>query len=90
MSIGIQVKTILFSLIYGVIFSFVIDLNYKYISGKGFISFLLTFSLVLDFTLLFFIGLKYINYGVFHYIEVLCIVLGFLLENIFTLFFKKN
>lgn len=82
MSIDIQFKTILFSLIYGFVFSFVIGLNYKYICGKGLLSFILSFMLVFVFSLMFFIGLKYINYGVFHYHEVLSIIIGFLLENL--------
>ena len=82
MSIVIQVKTIMFSLIYGFVFSFFIGLNYKYIIGKGILSFLLTFFLVLVFTLLYFIVLKYINYGIFHFYEVLLIILGFILENL--------
>lgn len=82
MSIDIQIKTIFFSLIYGFVFSLVVGLNYKYISGKKLVSFILTFMLVLVFTLLFFIVLKRINYGVFHYYEILSILLGFLLENL--------
>jgi len=90
MSIDIQIKTILFSLIYGFVFSFVIGLNYKYICGKGLFSFILSFMLVLVFTLIFFIGLKYINYGVFHCHEVLAIIIGFLLENLMYSFVEKK
>ena len=82
MSIDIQVKTILFSLVFGFVFSFVIGLNYKYISSRGVLNFVLTFMLVLVFVLLFFIGLRFINFGIFHYYEILSIIIGFLLENL--------
>lgn len=82
MSIIVQIKTILFSIFFGVLFSFVVGLNYKYIVGKGIFSFVLSFMLVLVMTLFYFIILRYINFGVFHYIELLSIIFGFIVENL--------
>ena len=82
MGIILQFKTIIFSIVFGFVFSFFIGLNYKYIVGdKKIFSFILSFLLVLVFTLLYFIILKYINYAIFHYYEILSIIFGFLLEN---------
>ena len=83
MSIIIQIKTIIFSIIFGVFFSIALRFNYKYIVGsKKLFSAILTFLFVLVFTLLYFIILKYINYGIFHQYEILCIIIGFLVENL--------
>lgn len=91
MSIIVQIKTILFSILFGIIFSVVIGLNYKYICGtKKILSFILTFMLVLVFTLLYFICLKYINFGIFHYYEILSIIFGFIVENLFYRIVEKK
>lgn len=83
MSIDIQIKTILFSFVFGFIFSICLNFNYKYIIGKKkVLSPILTFLFVLVFTLLYFIILKNINYGIFHVYEIFCIFFGFLFENL--------
>jgi len=69
-------------MLFGMFFSFVVGFNYKYIICKGFFSLILTFMLVLVMTLLYFIMLRYINFGIFHYIEILSIIFGFFIENI--------
>jgi len=91
MDIIVQIKTIIFSLFYGVFFSFFLGLNYKYITGsRKFFGFILTFMFIIVNVLLYFIVLRKINYGVFHYYEILSIIFGFILENlIYHLVYKK-
>ena len=83
MSINIQIKTILFSAFFGIVFSLFLGFNYKYIVGmRKLLSPILTLLFVLVFTLLYFICLNHINYGVFHIYEIFCIIFGFLFENL--------
>lgn len=90
MSIVVQVKTIVFSFVFGMFFSFVVGLNYKYIIKGGFFSFVLTFMLILVLTLLYFIVLRYINFGVFNYYEILSIIVGFLFEILVSRYVEKK
>ena len=63
MDIIVQLKTILFSIVFGVLFSISLRFNYKYIIGsRRLLSFILTFLFVIVFTLLYFIGLRFINF----------------------------
>lgn len=82
MDITIQIKTILFSIIFGIIFSAVIDINYKFLIKNKIINILITFILITAFVLVYFILLRHINYGIFHPYEVLCITIGFILEKL--------
>ena len=91
MDIDIQIKIILFSLVFGFIFSFFLRFNYKYIVGcKKFLSFILSFLFVLVSSLLYFIILKKINFGIFHQYEILCIVIGFFFENLVVCMVEKK
>lgn len=89
MNIVLQIKTIVFSFLYGVFFSIMLGFNYKYIVGsRKLFSFFLSFLFVLVNVLLYFIILKKINFGVFHYYEILFIILGFVFENVLFKFLK--
>lgn len=97
MDIIVQVKTILFSIAFGIVFSIALRFNYKYIIGnRKILSFILTLLFVFVFTLLYFIILRYINYGIFNYYEIISIVIGFIFESVvekklkkwYTLFYK--
>ena len=63
MSLIVQIKTILFSFLYGVFFHFILDINYKYITRKGFFS--------IFFTLLF-IVINVFVYCLFTNVETFC------------------
>jgi len=88
MDIIVQIKTIIFSIVFGFVFSLFLHFNYKYIVGGKLLSFIFTFLFVLVFTFLFFIGLQYINNGVFHFYEIVCIAIGFTLESL--IFIEKK
>ena len=90
MDIFIQFKTIIFSFIYGVFFSFFLNINYKYMIENRVLSFIFSTLFVIVNVLIYFIILKKINYGIFHPYEVLCIVIGFIVENFLNhLVYKK-
>lgn len=82
MSLKVQIITLLYSFIYGIVFSILLNLNYKFIyEGKRIFKIIITFIFILDSMLLYFLILKKINYGILHIYEFLAIILGFILEN---------
>lgn len=80
--LDIQIKSIIYSFIYGIFFSFLLNLNYKFIFySKGIIKITINFLFILDNTLLYFIILRYINNGILHYYFIISLFLGFLCVN---------
>lgn len=90
MSIDVQFKTILFSFVFGFLFSLLLGFNYKFMTGHKLYSFFISFFFVVVNVLLYFIFLRKINGGIYHNYEVFCIVLGFFMENLlFSLVYKR-
>lgn len=85
MNIYLQIKTIIFSFIFGFGLSFVISLFYKFIySNNKFVQIIFSLLLVLLFTLLYFLLLKKINNAIFHVYEILSLIWGYGLELFIT------
>lgn len=82
MRITTQIKTIIFSLIFGVLFSKLIEINYKYLTKNKITNILITFIFIITCILIYFILLKKINNGIFHPYEILSIIIGFIIQNI--------
>ena len=82
MHITTQIKTIIFSIIYGIIFSCLIDVNHKYLTKTKIINIIITFIFIIISVLIYFILLKNINNGIFNNYEIICIILGFIIENL--------
>ena len=94
--LDIQIKSIVFSFLYGMFFSFLLNLNYKFIYySKGILKILINIFFVVDNVLLYFIILRYINNGIVHFYFLLSLVIGYFsvnkvssrLRNIFNLRF---
>lgn len=96
MSLEIQIQTLAFSLIYGMFFSLIMNLNYKYIfNSKLYYKVIINLLFVIGMVLLYFILLRKINNGIFHSYFIIMIILGFFIGNYKTkvlrkLFFKKD
>ena len=91
MNIFVQIKTIIFSFIYGMFFCFFLGLNYKYIIGdRFFLKVILTFMFVVVNVLLYFIILKKINFGIFHIYEIIAIITGFLFYNLICFYVESK
>jgi hypothetical protein len=87
MELDIQIKSLIFSFIYGIFFSFVLNLNYKYVyKSKGIYKIVINALFIIDNVLLYFLILKKINSGIIHFYFILMIILGFIL---FHTKFKK-
>lgn len=80
--LDIQVKSIIFSFIYGGIFSLLLTLNYKFLYNyNGIKKFLINIFFIIDNVLLYFIILNYINNGIVHLYFLISILIGFLTVN---------
>ena len=83
--LNIQIKSIIYSFIYGCIFSLLLNINYKYIYySKGIKKILINVFFIIDNVLLYFLILRYINNGIFHFYFLLSIILGFIFVNYMT------
>ena len=80
--LDIQIKSIIFSFLYGIFFSFVTNLNYKHIYySKGILRIITNILFIFDNVLIYFILLRYINDGILHYYFLLSLVIGFASVN---------
>lgn len=85
MTLNIQIHSLIFSFVFGIFFSLFINLNHKIIYNSHLIIKLIGTTLVIFSSVLaYFIMLLYINNGTFHPYELLMIVLGFYIEDIFS------
>lgn len=79
MALEVQIQSLIFSFVYGLFFSFTINLNYKYLFlGKVYWRIMINFLFLLDHTFLYFILLRLINHGVLHFYFFLMLLFGFL------------
>lgn len=79
----LQIASLLFSLVFGFIFSIMIEINYKFVKNHNkVIEFILTFLIVIISTLMYFIIIKYINNAYIHPYFILMIIIGCILEEI--------
>ena len=79
----IQIKLIVFSFIFGFIFSHVLEIfnsiAFKY---SNIIKFLFSFILISFCTFIYFIGINKIGYAIFHIYSILSIACGFIFYDI--------
>ncbi len=82
MDLKIQIATLLVSFLYGVAFSFLVSVNYKYLYQKNiFFRILFTFMFIFANVLIYFILLKKINQAILHPYSLGMILVGFCLEH---------
>ena len=91
MSLQIQIQTLLFSFFFGIGFSACLTFSYKLIyHEKKRYKITFTFLLVIGSILLYFIGIRKVNNGIFHPYSALTIIVGFCFEHfIHTFLFNK-
>ena len=82
MALSIQLKVLITSFVYGILFSYVVKMQYKLLfKGKLWYKILVNFLFVIDNCLLYFIILKTINNGIFHIYFFFLLILGYLFGN---------
>lgn len=90
MSLIIQIRLIIFSFLFGMIFGLENDINHKLLNCSNLIiKVVFTAFYILVNSLLYFAIIKKINYATIHYYSFLCIILGVLLENFIVNKYKK-
>ena len=82
MRLDMQIKSLIISFLYGIIISYLIKVNYKYLFSKKIVLKIIVTSLfVLDLFLAYFLILKMVNNGIFHlYFFIVCLI-GYMLGN---------
>lgn len=91
MPLQIQIQTLLFSFFFGIYFSACLTFNYKLIyHEKKRYQLTSTFLFVIGGILLYFIGIRKVNEGIFHPYSALVIILGFCLEHFLHTFLYKK
>ena len=95
MSLIIQIKTLLFSILYGFIFSLLLSLLYKYVLKlKKYNQIIFSCLYALINAITYFYILLRLNYGILHPYYIIGFILGFIIERliikaIIVLFKKK-
>ena len=81
-SLDIQIKSLIFSFLYGVFFSILLNVNYKFVfESKGIKKILINIFFIIDNVLLYFIILRFINNGIIHFYFVLALFMGYICVN---------
>lgn len=77
-SLNIQLKLIIFSFIFGFLFSIILDyFNNKIKKQSIVIQIILSFLLIGFMAYMYFLGIQKIGYAIFHIYSVLSIIIGF-------------
>ena len=89
MALSIQLQVLIVSFLYGILFSYLLKMQYQFLFETTFIyKISITILFVMDNCLLYFLILKIINHGMFHLYFLFSLILGFLFGN--YLVHKKN
>lgn len=81
MILSLQIKSLVISFLFGIIFSINVNINYKFLYNEyKLIRFLFTFIFIIVHVLLYFIILMKINNGYYHIYLILAIIVGFTFE----------
>lgn len=81
--LSLQFKLIIFSFIFGFMFSVTLDIfNKKIKKYPTFVEIILSFLLILFMTIIYFVGIQKIGYAIFHIYSIISIIVGFFLYDI--------
>lgn len=82
MNLDTQIATLVISFLYGMVFSFLVNVNYKYLyHNKVLPRILFTFMFIFANVLIYFIILRKINQAILHPYSLGMILVGFCLEH---------
>lgn len=82
MELSIQLQVLTVSFVYGILFSYLVQMQYRFLfESKRFYKIIITMLFVFDNSLLYFLILKTINHGIFHIYFFILLVLGYLFGN---------
>lgn len=85
MSLEVQIQSLIYSFVFGIFFSYTMNLNYRYLfSSTKLIRIIINLLFVLVHVLFYFILLKMINSGVLHIYFLIVFILGFCFGNYYS------
>lgn len=91
MNLKIQILSLLFSFVFGIIFSLLVNINYRLLFSKSRIfQIIMTLVFVINCALIYFFLLKFINNGVVHPYFYLMVLIGFYFSFPITKSFRKK
>ena len=91
MSLDIQIKTLLYSFLFGIYFSIIVYLNYKIIYKlKKFYLVIGTFLIIFLNILLYFLVLLKVNNGIIHIYGIISLILGYFVCHFIYHFIEKS
>ena len=81
--LSLQIKLLTFSLIYGFLFSIILDVLYPIIKKyKKVYQIILSFFLILLMSIIYFVAIDKIGYIIFHLYSIFAIIIGFVSYDI--------
>ena len=90
-SLDIQIKLLVFSFIYGFLFSIALDILYPLIRKTNkYYQIILSFILILLMAVIYFVAIDKIGYVIFHMYSIFSIILGFVSYDIIIYVIAKN
>lgn len=90
MPLNLQIETLIFSFIFGILFSFLLTVNHKIIYNSNKIIKIIGTILIVAFSnIVYFVGLKHIDNAAFHPYMLIALITGFYIET-FALKLIKN
>lgn len=79
MELSVQLQVLTVSFVYGILFSYLIKMQYRFLfESKLFYKVIITLLFIFDNSLLYFLILRTINHGTFHIYFFFLLVLGYL------------
>lgn len=80
MSLDVQIKSLIVSFIFGIITSYLVKINYKYLFCRNVVlKIIVSTFFIIDLILIYFILLRNINNGIYHFYFLIMILLGYIL-----------
>lgn len=90
-ALSLQFKLIIFSFIFGFMFSVILEVfNKKIKKYSTIVEILLSFIFIIIMTYIYFIGIQKIGNAIFHIYSVLSIIIGFVIYNIILKIIANN
>ncbi len=91
MNLNMQINTLLASFLYGIFFSRMLDINYRFIyNSKKIYRIVISFLFIILNVLIYFIILLHVNNGILHNYGILAVVLGVLFDHFIVNKTAKN
>lgn len=91
MNLKVQLLSLGFSFVFGIVFSIFIKINYKFLFlSKKHIQILSNFLFLLDMSLCYFLIIKYINNGILHIYFFIIFIIGWYIGNLILRKFRRK